>query len=211
MTATAPALNREAEAATPWLHSRNWDLTFITLNVLLVTVPYLSYIALLQMERLLGPIATTFGTDIDNISRNIINATVALLIGGPHMYATFSRTALDRDYVKKHPRVIWTSLAIPVIVVSLALFNLQLLLTVFFFWASVHVLHQIIFITEMYNQKQRTRLTVFARVARPMPQTTRSGLCSRTRSSCCSTCCPSMTRVPSGSSANSSAIWSRFR
>jgi len=165
MSATATALGSERDEVQPWLHSRNWDLTFIILNVVLVTVPYLSYLGLMRLDQLLGPIATTFGTNVDDISRNIINATVALLIGGPHMYATFTRTALDKDYVKKHPRVVWTSLAIPVIVVSLALFNLQLLLTVFFFWASIHVLHQIIFITEMYNHKQATSLTLFSRVA----------------------------------------------
>ncbi len=35
--------------------------------------------------------------------------------------------------------------------------NLTLLLTVFFFWASIHVLHQIIYITELYNQKQKRK------------------------------------------------------
>ncbi|GAB4470165.1 MAG: hypothetical protein Kow00124_06060 [Anaerolineae bacterium] len=165
MSATASAVSREAGSARPWLHSRNWDLTFISLNVLLVTVPYLSYLLLLNLDGILGPIAQTFGSTVDDVSRNIVNATVALLIGGPHMYATFSRTALDKDYVKKHPRMIWTSLAIPVIVVTLALLNLQLLLTVFFFWASVHVLHQIIYITEMYNHRGRTSLTTFSRAA----------------------------------------------
>jgi hypothetical protein len=48
-------------------------------------------------------------------------------------------------------------LVIPVIVISLAFLNLTLLLTIFFFWASIHVLHQIIYITELYNQKQKKR------------------------------------------------------
>lgn len=165
MAVSAPALQSESTTDAGWLRSRNWDLTFISLNVLLVTVPYLSYILLLNLDSLLLPIANTFGSTVDDISRNIVNATVALLIGGPHMYATFQRTALDKDYAQKHPRMMWTSLAIPVVVISLALFDLRLLLTVFFFWASIHVLHQIVYITEMYNHKRGTSFSKFSRVA----------------------------------------------
>lgn len=149
----------------PWLHSRDWDLTFISLSVVLVATPYLIYLALLNMETLLNPIAVQLGASMDSLSRNVVNAVVALLVGGPHMYATFTRTALDKNYSKKHPRMMITSLAIPIVVISLALINLQLLLTVFFFWASIHVLHQIIYITELYNHKQGGKMHAFARFA----------------------------------------------
>src|SRR5262249_27732757 len=46
------------------------------------------------------------------------------------------------------------SLGIPVLVVAGALWHFQLLITVFFFWASIHVLHQIAYILECYNHKQ---------------------------------------------------------
>lgn len=168
MSVSTPALRHGAGAtAKPiWLHSRYWDLTFISLSVVLVIVPYLSYVGLTQLQPLLGPMAANFGTTVDDLSRNIVNGTIALLIGGPHMYATFSRTALDSDYRAKHPRVVWTSLLIPVVVLSLAIFNLQLLLTVFFFWASVHVLHQIVYITELYNHKDRVRETSMSKFSR---------------------------------------------
>lgn len=165
MAVSTQALRAKAPADHPWLHSRDWDLTFITLNGVLVAVPYLIYIGLLQLPAILGPIAALLGATEDSVSRNIVNAIVALMVGGPHMYATFTRTALDRDYSKKHPRMMVTSLAIPVVVVALALINLQLLLTVFFFWASIHVLHQIIYITELYNHRQKTNLTPFSRFA----------------------------------------------
>ena len=160
MAVSTPALQTTTFTPPAWLRSRNWDLTFVSLSVVLVAIPYLSYLGLTRLDPLLGPIAAQFGTSVDSLSRNIINAAVALLIGGPHMYATFSRTALDADYRHKHPRVVWTSLAIPVVVISLAVFNLQLLLTVFFFWASVHVLHQIVYITEMYNHKGKLQSSV---------------------------------------------------
>ncbi len=165
MSVASTALRRDLSAEEGWLRSRSWDLTFISLSVLLVTVPYLTYLGLLELDPLLLPIAERLGTTVDDLSRNLINAVVALLVGGPHMYATFSRTALDRDYARKHPRLIWSSILIPIIVITLAVLHLQLLLTIFFFWASIHVLHQIIYITELYNHRQKSGLTRFSRAA----------------------------------------------
>jgi hypothetical protein len=148
-----------------WLRSRNWDLTFITLSVILVAAPYLAYLGLLRLDVLLGPLANQMGASVDSLSRNLVNAFVALAVGGPHMYATFSRTALDHEFVRRHPVFLWSSVAIPVVVVVLALLNLTLLLTVFFFWASIHVLHQIVYVTELYNHKRRSSLRLPSRAA----------------------------------------------
>ncbi len=148
-----------------WLRNRDWDLTWITLSVGLVATPYLAYLGLLSLESVIQPIANYFGASVESLSRNIVNAVVALLVGGPHMYATFTRTALDRDFAKKHRKMMWSSLIIPFIVVTLAMLNLPLLLTLFFFWASVHVLHQIIYIIELYNHKQKSSLSTFSRLA----------------------------------------------
>jgi hypothetical protein len=149
---------------TNWLRSRSWDLTFITLSVLLVTMPYLAYLGLLRMAPVFQGLAEAFGANVDSFSRNLVNAFVALAVGGPHMYCTFTRTAFDHDFARKHPRLLWSSLLIPVIVVALALINLPLLLTIFFFWASIHVLHQIIYITELYNHKEKPGLSLFSRL-----------------------------------------------
>ena len=148
-----------------WLRSREWDLTWITLSVVLVATPYIAYLGLLNLETIVQPLANYFNASPDSLARNFVNATVALLVGGPHMYATFTRTALDRRFAKKHSKMMWSSLIIPVVVVTLALLNLPLLLTIFFFWASIHVLHQIIYIIELYNHKQKSSLSRFSRLA----------------------------------------------
>lgn len=148
-----------------WLVNKDWDLRFITLSVILVPVPYLVYLLLTQITPLMNPIADAAGTSVDDLSRNAINFMVAIAIGGPHMYATFSRTAFDHDFAQNHNRLLLSSLGIPVVVISLALLNLPLLLTVFFFWASIHVLHQIVYIVELYNHKSTSSLTPFARLA----------------------------------------------
>jgi hypothetical protein len=146
-----------------WLHSRDWDLTFITLSVMLVTFPYLVYLGLVQFDVVVGPAAAALHTTVDDLSRNIVNGIVALLVGIPHTFSTFSRTRFDRDYVKTHRTMIQLSIIPPIVVIGLALFSLPLLLTIFFFWASIHTLHQIIYVSELYNRRHPSTLKSWSR------------------------------------------------
>jgi hypothetical protein len=97
--------------------------------------------------------------DVADVSRNVVNGLIALLIGGPHMYATYTRTFLDNDFRKRHTGFLLGSLLLPVGVVYLGVVNFQLLVTMFFFWASVHILHQVGYIIECYGRKQQRRTT----------------------------------------------------
>ncbi len=130
-----------------WLKDRRWDMTFIILSVLFVPLPYLFYLFGIHQMGLQ-----------EDISRNVINGFVAVAIGGPHMMSTFLRTGLDKDFGKRYPMLIRSSVIIPLIVVSLAFLNLELLLTIFFFWAMLHVLHQVTYVTELYNHKEHKLL-----------------------------------------------------
>ena len=125
-----------------WLRNRRWDLFFITLSVVVVPLPYVLYLLGVQL-----------GLE-DDISRNLVNTFVAVAIGGPHMMSTFLRTGLDERFKERYPTLIRSSIIIPVIVISLAFLNLSLMLTFFFFWASLHVLHQVTYIVELYNHKE---------------------------------------------------------
>src|SRR5690606_29473545 len=135
------------QPATVWLKDRRWDMTYIILSVLLVPLPYIFY--------LIGVNQLNLNPDV---SRNAINAFVAVAVGGPHMMSTFLRTGLDKDFKKRYPMLIRSSIIIPIIVVSLAFLNLNLLLTIFFFWAMLHVLHQATYVTELYNHKEHKLL-----------------------------------------------------
>ncbi len=126
-----------------WLRSRNWDLAFITFSVIFVPLPYLVYLLLRDV----------FAVN-DDVSRNAVNAFVAIAVGGPHMMSTFLRTGLDKDFNRRYPMLIRSSIIIPIVVVSLAFLSIELLLTVFFFWAATHVLHQIIYVVELYAHKE---------------------------------------------------------
>lgn len=136
------AQQREEPVDGLWLRNRRWDLLFITFSVFLVPIPYLFYI-----------LGKEFGLTSD-ISRNLVNGAVALLVGGPHMYATFLRTNFDSQFVGRYPMLVRSALVIPVVVLSLAFLNLTLLLAIFFFWALIHVLHQATYIVELYNHRR---------------------------------------------------------
>lgn len=144
---SSPHSMSQAEYIRPeglWLRNRNWDTLFMTMSVFLVPLPYILYL-----------IGTALNINPD-ASRNAVNVLVAVAVGGPHMYATFMRTALDKQFVNRYPMLIRSSIIIPIVVISLAFLNLELLLTVFFFWASIHVLHQVVYIVELYNVRKFT-------------------------------------------------------
>src|SRR5919112_5710649 len=127
-----------------WLRSSRWDLTFLILSAALVPIPLLMYHGL-------------------GISQTAVNLIVAGLVGGPHLYSTFTYTFLEPNYRRRHRRFLLGSLALPVLVTVLAFVNLQVLLTIFFTWASIHVLHQITYINDCYAAKREGK-----GIARPL-------------------------------------------
>lgn len=141
MTTTPTA--RKSLSSGLWIYTRRFDLTFLSLSVLLVPIPYLVWMFLVN----------TVGVNHD-LGRQIINLLVILAVAGPHTYATFTRTFLDDEFKAKHHAYYLSSFIIPIIVIVLALANLALLLTIFFFWASLHTWHQIIFVIDSYGQKE---------------------------------------------------------
>lgn len=136
---------KETASQSLWLRNRNWDLMFLSLSVICVPLPYILYLIARD----------AFGVE-DNVARNGINAFVAIAVGGPHMMSTFMRTSMDSEFRGRYPMLIRSSIIIPIVVVALAFLNLNLLLTIFFAWASLHVLHQITYVVELYNHKERT-------------------------------------------------------
>ena len=169
MTSSAPTTANPQALATDslWLRDKRWDLTFISLSVVLVAFPIITYLFANQFTPQINYLLRTIGSSFtwdDDASRNLVNGLIALFIGGPHMYATFTRTAFDEEFTRKHKLVMGFSLLIPVGVVYFGVTNFQLLLTFFFFWASVHILHQIVFIVECYNKRSSQSLTPGARL-----------------------------------------------
>ena len=142
----APTVTRfGASTEGVWLRSRSWDLTFLILSAALVPIPLIMYHGL-------------------GVSQTAVNLIVAGLVGGPHLYSTFTYTFMEPNYRRRHKRFLLASLLLPVLVTVMAFVNLQVLLTIFFTWASIHVLHQITYINDCYAAKRPVKRPVKERI-----------------------------------------------
>ena len=155
-TVTAPPPGAQASARSLWLISPFYDLTFIVFSSALLFVPHLA-----------SHLAERFGTSGWLTANVVVDLAVTAFIGGPHLFATYTMTFMEPRFRSRYRRYTWGALLMPVIVVTLAVLNLTLLVTVFFFWASVHVIHQAAYIADSYRFKDPRRTGVsFARLSR---------------------------------------------
>ncbi len=135
-----------------WIRSRKFDLLFLTASGILVFLPYLSYGALQR----LGASTATAGL--------IVGLAVTLLVGGPHMYSTYLRTALEPRFRQRYGWLAYAPLVvIPALVIIGSFYAFLVLLTAFFFWASVHVTHQAQWIAETYRRKVSAQVSTLDR------------------------------------------------
>jgi len=117
-----------------WLVSPSYDLAFIIFSSALLVVPHLF-------------------AQVGGLSNVLVDLAVTAFIGGPHLFATYTMTFMEPRFRERYRRYTWGALLMPVLVVSLAVYNLTLLVSVFFFWASVHVIHQAAYIADSYRFK----------------------------------------------------------
>lgn len=125
-----------------WLVSPAYDLTLIIFSSVLLVLPHLGSL-LAGQYNLNGVITPNMAIDL----------VVTALIGGPHLFATYTMTFMEPRFMKRYTKYTWGALLMPMFVVSLAIFNLTLLVSIFFFWASVHVIHQAAYIADSYRFK----------------------------------------------------------
>ncbi|MEZ5990104.1 MAG: hypothetical protein R3F30_13500 [Planctomycetota bacterium] len=129
--------SKAASSTLPWIHNAGWDLRWLIGSSLIVPIILVLVWA--------------------NVSSDVLNLGVTALIGGPHLFATYVATYMDPRFRRAHMGfLLLATLLIPAIVVFLALWNIQILLSVFIFAASVHVLHQNLYLTDVYRTKQGT-------------------------------------------------------
>jgi hypothetical protein len=117
-----------------WLVSPFYDLVFIIFSSVLLIVPHLF-------------------SQLGGFSNVVVDLVVTAFIGGPHLFATYTMTFMEPHFRERYRRYTWGALLMPVLVVTLAVVNLTLLVTIFFFWASVHVIHQAAYIADSYRFK----------------------------------------------------------
>jgi hypothetical protein len=136
-----------------WIYKASWDLPLIIFSVLLVPLPLLiAWLA--QRTGWLGAEKTV----------DLINVTVALLIGGPHLFSTITFTFLDGRFRSRYKTYIATAFVLPAIVIFLGIYYYTALITLFFTWASIHVLHQVVYLTDCYRSRSSHREQKWSRL-----------------------------------------------
>jgi hypothetical protein len=132
----------------PWIRSPKWDLAFIVGSGVLVSVPLATYYG---VAALTGVPPHAFQEQPALNVAMAVNLGCAFFIGGPHLYATYTMTVAERAFRQRYPALLWAALLVPAVVVALALVRIQLLMTLFFAWASVHAVHQLTYIVQQYQ------------------------------------------------------------
>jgi hypothetical protein len=133
MSARAEALAQPATSQ--WISSPRWDLVWLTFSAVLVAVP---------------PLVHTLG----KTTAGGMDLLITLLIGGPHMYATFLKTVFEPRFRLLHPALTWAPIVVvPTMVIFGAIFAFPWLLTFFFTWASIHVCDQASYIGYRYRER----------------------------------------------------------
>lgn len=133
-------------------------MTFLMFSASLAILPYLAFVF---FGGNIYESASTPGTSAYN-ARLLVNNLVAILIGGPHMYATVTRTFMDNGFRARWKYLMVASLVIPISVITMAIASYETyvwLLTAFFAMASIHALQQIVWLTDAYNTKVEQTLT----------------------------------------------------
>lgn len=136
----APSVLREREPG--WIYKKPWDLTLLIFSAVLVPIPFLVAWA-----------AERSGLLTQQGAIDLVNMAVAGLVGGPHLLTTFTYTFFDKKFMKRHPVFAFSSLVLPAGVIYMGIFHYGVLIFLFFMWASLHILHQLIYISDCYRQR----------------------------------------------------------
>jgi hypothetical protein len=142
MAAIAQASMLAPRRVPGWIYKPSWDLPLIIFSAALVPLPFL-----------VAWVAQLSGWMKQQQAVDLINITVALLIGGPHLFSTITYTFLDGNFRSRHRWYASLAFILPAVVVYLGVYHYTILITFFFSWASLHVLHQIIYLTDCYRAR----------------------------------------------------------
>ena len=140
--AACAGTRRVCQRVPGWIYKPSWDLPLLILSAALVPVPFL-----------IAWSAQASGWMRPQQAIDLVNIAVAALVGGPHLFSTITYTLLDGGFRARHGRYAAFAFLLPMGVVYLGIYQYRLLITLFFSWASLHVLHQIIYLTDCYRAR----------------------------------------------------------
>lgn len=149
--ASSPSLIAGREPG--WIYKRSWDLPLIILSAILVPFPFL-----------IAWLAQVSGWMKPQQAVDLVNIIVATLVGGPHLFSTVTFTFLDPRFRARYRWYINLAFLLPVLVVWTGVYHYEFLITFFFSWASLHVLHQVIYLTDCYRSRSAVREALWSRL-----------------------------------------------
>lgn len=121
----------------PWINGRSWDVRWLIASALAVPVV----------------LAFVWG----GINGTVLNISIAALVGGPHLFATYLASFGDPAFRRAHwPVLAAVTIGIPLFVIYMTVTNFQILLSVFIFAASAHVVHQNAYLADIYRRRAGT-------------------------------------------------------
>src|SRR6185503_16327488 len=117
-----------------WINGRRWDLLWLVGTAVIIP----------------AMLAAVWG----GINSDLLTLSVTVLVGGPHVFSTMLTTYLDPQYRRGHgPALVAVGLIIPSCVVYMTIYHFQILMSFFIFVASVHVILQNAYLTDVYRKR----------------------------------------------------------
>ncbi len=153
-----------AESASGWIFSPGWDKRWIIFPALLAPVPPLVYYLSIY---LLGRFTALDAATRVGAAEDIVSLFVMVLVGGPHVWVTFTRTWLHPEFRQRERIWFYASFAVVPTVAVMALsseFTRKLLLTGFFFIASLHIIHQLSYVIRFYQDRDAAKPSLKSRL-----------------------------------------------
>jgi hypothetical protein len=138
------------------LRSPEWDRLFIWGGVALVPVPILAFYVLQGL-----------GLDVATCE-DLVTLLVMVAVGGPHVFATYTRTLFNPRFAREDRALFWSGLGVIGLVLATTIasaFDVRVygfppiyyILTFFFFWAGVHIVQQNSYCAMCYGDKAGPR------------------------------------------------------
>lgn len=147
-----------------WIHSAGWDKRWIIFPALLAPLPPLIFYASMY---LLERFSTADATTRMGMAEDIVSLFVMVLAGGPHVWVTYTRTWMHPEFRRREKAWFLASFLVLPFVATMALsseLTRKLLLTGFFFIASLHIIHQLSYVVRFYQDRDRVKPSLKSRL-----------------------------------------------
>lgn len=147
-----------------WIHSAGWDKRWIIFPALLAPLPPLIFYASMY---LLERFTTADATARMGMAEDIVSLFVMVLAGGPHVWVTYTRTWMHPEFRRREKAWFLASFLVLPFVATMALsseLTRKLLLTGFFFIASLHIIHQLSYVVRFYQDRDRVKPSLKSRL-----------------------------------------------